>query len=61
MWTAQELLATFAEWTEGFTLIPGERGAFELRVNDDLVYSKQTTGRFPELSELKEALRKRLE
>jgi len=26
-----------------------------------LVYSKQKTGRFPELSELKEALRKRLE
>lgn len=34
---------------------------FELRVNDELVYSKLATGKFPELAELKELVRKRLE
>ena len=53
-------MATFAEWTEGLTLIPGERGMFELKVNDELVYSKLATGRFPELMELKEAVKKHL-
>jgi selT/selW/selH-like putative selenoprotein len=55
------LLGTFAEWTEGVTLIPGERGAFEVTVNGETIYSKWQTKRFPELQELKDAVKPFLE
>lgn len=33
-------------------LIPGARGAFEVRVDGDLVFSKLEKGRFPETDEI---------
>jgi len=54
-------LNTFAEWTQGLTLVPGQRGAFELTVNGKKVYSKWETKRFPELQELKDAVKAFLE
>ncbi len=37
---------------ESFTLIPSDGGRFELKVNDELVYSKLATGRHVEDGEL---------
>lgn len=37
-------------------LIDGSGGVFEVAVNDDLVFSKKQTGRFPEPEEIFEKL-----
>jgi selT/selW/selH-like putative selenoprotein len=55
------LLNQFGEWIDGITLIPGDRGIFDLTVNGKLVYSKLQTKRFPEQSELNEAIAKLLD
>jgi selenoprotein W-related protein len=34
------------------TLIPGKGGVFEVKVNDELIYSKKETGVFPDISKL---------
>lgn len=49
-------MQTFGEWTDGITLVPGEKGAFEVTVNGQKVYSKWDTGKFPELNELKQSV-----
>lgn len=33
-------------------LLKGDRGVFDVWVNDELVFSKHQTGRFPELEEI---------
>jgi len=55
------LLHTFADYLEGLTLIPGSGGQFEVAIDGRLAYSKKGMGRFPELGELKEALRQALD
>jgi selenoprotein W-related protein len=60
-WTAQELLATFAEWTTALRLVPGGGGQFEVSVDGEPVFSRKSEGRFPEMKELREAIAKRLE
>ena len=40
--------------------MPGAAGAFEVEIDGDLVFSKHSEGRFPELQELKEAVAARL-
>ena len=60
-WTAQELLATFAEWTTDLRLVPGGGGQFEVTVDGEPVFSRKAEGRFPEMKELREAIAKRLE
>jgi selenoprotein W-related protein len=39
------LLNTFEPDIESITLIPSDGGAFEISVNDQLIYSKLKTGR----------------
>jgi selenoprotein W-related protein len=56
-WTAQELLTTFEGEITALTLLPGTGGVFEVRVNDALVWSRATEGRFPEMKELKQLVR----
>ena len=55
------MLATYADYTRGLTLIPGSGGQFEVVVNGDLVFSKKGEGRYPEIKELKEAINRYLE
>jgi selenoprotein W-related protein len=50
------LLSTYADFTDGLTLIPGSGGQFEVVVNGDLVFSKKARDRYPEINELKEAI-----
>lgn len=57
---AQELLTTFDQEISALTLKPGTGGIFEIRANDELVWSRKTEGRFPEITELKQLIRDRI-
>ena len=56
-WMAQELLTTFDQEITELTLKPGTGGIFEVRANDELVWSRKAEGRFPEITELKQRVR----
>ena len=56
-WTAQELLTTFQAELGEVALVPGTGGIFEVRVGEQVVWSRGAEGRFPELKELKQRLR----
>ena len=55
-WVAQELLHTFADYTQSLALVPGHGGIFEVRVNGDLVASTKTEGGYPEIRVLREKI-----
>jgi selenoprotein W-related protein len=59
-WLAQELLSTFDTDLGEVALVPGTGGIFEVRVNDELVWSRKEQGRFPEAKELKQRVRDRV-
>ena len=59
-WMAQEILVTFDQEITELTLKPGTGGIFEVRANGDLVWSRKTEGRFPEITELKQLIRDRI-
>jgi selenoprotein W-related protein len=56
-WMAQELLTTFEQEIAELTLKPGTGGIFEVWANDQLVWSRKTEGRFPDITELKQRVR----
>ncbi|MCA2214386.1 SelT/SelW/SelH family protein [Jidongwangia harbinensis] len=58
-WTAQELLTTFPRDLGEVALVPGTGGVFEIRLDDELIWSRKTQG-FPELAELKRLVRDRV-
>ncbi len=60
-WMAQELLSTFDGDIESLTLKPGTGGVFDVRLDDELLWSRKTQGRFPEITELKQLLRDRID
>ncbi len=58
---AQELLATFEEELGGVTLIPNAiGGVFEIRLAGERIFSREQTGRFPDIKELKQLVRDRV-
>jgi selenoprotein W-related protein len=59
-WLAQELLTTFEQELGEVALQPGSGGVFEVRVDGELVWSRQDDGRFPEAKELKQRVRDRV-
>ena len=60
-WIAQELLSTFETELDSVTLKPGLTGGiFEIRLNDDTVWSRKEKGRFPDMKELKQLVRDRV-
>ncbi len=59
-WLAQELLTTFAEELGEVALQPGTGGIFEIRLESEVLWSRQTEGRFPEAKEIKQRLRDRI-
>jgi selenoprotein W-related protein len=59
-WMAQELLTTFPAEIGEVALLPGTGGVFEIRVNDELVWSRKEQGRFPDIKELKQLVRDRI-
>lgn len=56
-WMAQELLTTFAEEIGEVALVPGTRGVFEVRANDEVIWSRAAQGRLPDIKELKQLVR----
>jgi selenoprotein W-related protein len=56
---AESLLAEFVTRIEGLTLIPSDGGRHEVTVDGDLIYSKLSTGRHPEIAEIKDAVQAR--
>lgn len=56
-WMAQELLTTFEEDLGEVALIPGTGGIFEVRLGDQVVWSRKVEGGFPEIKVLKQRVR----
>lgn len=56
-WMAQELLTSFDQEITELSLKPGKGGIFEIKANDQLIWSRKAAGRFPEISELKRIVR----
>ncbi|PPC83905.1 MAG: selenoprotein [Methylotenera sp.] len=60
-WLAQELLTTFEQDLYSVALRPGTGGVFEVRLNDDMIFSRKEAGRFPESKEIKQLVRDRVD
>lgn len=60
-WMAQELLGTFDGDIESLTLKPGTGGVFDIRLDGTMLWSRKEQGRFPEITELKQLLRDRID
>nr|WP_206605630.1 SelT/SelW/SelH family protein [Pelagibaculum spongiae] len=56
-WMAQELLNSFEEHLSEVAIGPGEKGQFDIWLDDQLIWSRHEAGRFPELREIKQKLR----
>lgn len=41
-------------------LLPSDGGRFEIKVNDELIYSKLSSGRFPDNTDIESAVRQRM-
>lgn len=55
---AQELLTTFTDDVYGVTLHPSEvSGRYTIRVDDFVLFDRKREGRFPEIKELKQLVR----
>src|ERR1700738_4641650 len=60
-WMAQELLTAFAEELGSVTLTPDRTGVvFEVRIDDEVIWSRKERGRFPEIKEIKQLIRDRV-
>lgn len=59
-WLAQELLSTFEGELGEVALVPGSGGILEVTVDGEVLASNRETGRLPEVSEVKRALRDRI-
>lgn len=57
---AQELLITFERDLTEVALRPGPEGVFQVELDDAVIWSRATEGRFPELKELKQLVRDRV-
>ena len=57
-WSAQELLTTFEKDLDSVALSPSDTsGIFRVTVGDAVIWDRKDEGRFPEMKELKQALR----
>ncbi len=60
-WLAQELLNTFGQDLGEVALQPGTGGVMEIRLDNELIFSRKEAGRFPESKELKQLIRDRID
>lgn len=59
-WTAQELLTTFQSELGEVALVPGTGGVFDVRLDDEVIWSRKAERGFPDLAELKRLVRDRV-
>ena len=59
-WMAQELLVTFETKLGEVVLIPSIGGVFEMRVDDEMIWSHKAVDAFPDPAELKHLIRDRI-
>ena len=57
---AERILGELFPRIESLTLLPSSGGAFEVTLNDELIYSKRKTGTFPNDDELAAEIARRL-
>jgi selenoprotein W-related protein len=60
-WIAQEVLTIFVDDLAEVALIPGTGGIFEIRLNNELLFSRKEMGRFPEAKEVKQLIRDKID
>lgn len=60
-WMAQELLSTFQQELARVALVPGTGGVFEIRIDDLLVWERKRDGGFPDVRQLKQLVRDRID
>ena len=59
-WMAQEILMTLGEDLGELALVPGQGGAFVIRLDGEILFSREDEGRFPESKEIKQLIRDRV-
>jgi selenoprotein W-related protein len=57
---ADHLVKKLKQDIDELALLPSDGGRFEIEVDDELVYSKLATGRFPDNADIERAIRQRL-
>jgi selenoprotein W-related protein len=57
---ADHLVRKFKQRIGELALLPSEGGRFEIKVDDELIYSKLSTGRFPDNAEIEAAVSGRI-
>ncbi len=58
---AQELLTTFEEDLGGVALRPADiNGSYQILLNGEVIFDRKREGRFPEIKELKQLVRDRV-
>ena len=60
-WIAQELLTTFVDDLAEVALVPGKGGIFDVRLDGETIWTRTIEHRFPELPELKQRIRDRID
>jgi selenoprotein W-related protein len=55
VWQVQELMASLTDSVESVELIPADGGRYRVTLGDEVLFSKEEEGRFPDPSELLEA------
>jgi selenoprotein W-related protein len=53
----EEILTTYQHVIDDLTLIMGDKGVFDVKVDDQLIYSKAETGRQAEVGEVLAAMK----
>ena len=54
---ADHLVRQFKQNIDELTLMPSDGGRFEVKVNDELIYSKLATGQFPDNATIEHEVR----
>lgn len=57
---ADHLAKRFKQDIAELALLPSDGGRFEIKVDDELIYSKLSTGRFPDNADIEGAVRQRM-
>ena len=58
---AQEVLSTFSLEMGEVTLVPGTGGIFEIRLDGELIWERKRDGGFPDVKQLKQMVRDRID